>query len=76
MWYASLMANRRLGLIFGFVIALCLVAGAIYSIAIGQFLGVALGASAASMVPSLIRGWNGDRPSATDHQREDESKDD
>jgi hypothetical protein len=56
--------------------ALCLTAGAIYNIAIGQFLGVALGVSAATMVPSLIRGWNGNRLSATDHRREDESKDD
>jgi hypothetical protein len=56
--------------------ALCLTAGAIYNIAIGQFLGVTLGVSAATMVLSLIRAWNGNRLSATDHRREDESKDD
>jgi hypothetical protein len=58
------MDNRRLGLIFGFTIAILLVAGAIYSVYIDKIWATVLflGAGAISLVPSLIRGWNGDRP--------------
>lgn len=57
-WERSALSNTTIGLWFGFVIALGLLGGAIYSVSVGQpyIAGVFLTASAVGMVPALIKG--------------------
>jgi hypothetical protein len=57
-WERSALRNTSVGLWFGFLIAMGLVGGGIYSVSIGQpyIAGVFLAASAVGMVPALIRG--------------------
>jgi uncharacterized membrane protein len=57
-WERSALSNTTVGLWFGFFIALGLVGGGIYSVAVGQpyVAGGFLTAGAIGMVPALIRG--------------------
>jgi uncharacterized membrane protein len=57
-WERSALRNTTIGLWFGFVIAVGLVGGGIYSVSIGQpyVAGIFLAASAVGMVPALIKG--------------------
>jgi hypothetical protein len=57
-WEQSALSNTTVGLWFGFFIALALVGGGIYSVAVGQsyVAGGFLTAGAIGMVPALIRG--------------------
>jgi uncharacterized membrane protein len=57
-WERSALRNTSVGLWFGFLIAMGLVGGGIYSVSISQpyVAGIFLAASAVGMVPALIRG--------------------
>jgi uncharacterized membrane protein len=57
-WERSALRNTTIGLWFGFLIALALVAGGVYSVAVGQayVAGGFLTAGAIGMVPALIKG--------------------
>jgi uncharacterized membrane protein len=57
-WERSALRNTSFGLWFGFLIALGLLGGAIYSVSVGQpyIAGAFLTASAVGMVPALIKG--------------------
>ena len=57
-WERSALSNTTVGLCFGFLIALALVGGGIYSVTVGQpyVAGGFLTASAIGMVPALIKG--------------------
>ncbi len=57
-WERSALSNTTIGLWFGFLIALGLVGGGIYSVSVGHpyIAGAFLAASAVGMVPALIKG--------------------
>jgi len=57
-WERSALSNNTIGLWFGFLIALGLVGGGIYSVSVGHpyIAGAFLAASAVGMVPALIKG--------------------
>ncbi len=57
-WERSVLNNTTIGLWFGFLIALGLVGGGIYSVGVGHpyVAGAFLAASAVGVVPALIKG--------------------